>query len=149
MKSGFAALLTACVVVAGCGAGSSARSAIPTAPSSPPPATGGSGLTGRWIGRELSTVVTWSLTQEGSAVSGPSSFSEPGAGGAGTVTGTVSDSTFTFKDNYPSLTDGASRNCTAVITGTLTIGGASMGGPYQGTNSCTGPFEGRINFTKQ
>jgi hypothetical protein len=137
--------------LAGCG-GSSAPLSTPTAPTPVPaaaPAPAAPGLTGRWIGREASTVVTWTLTQDGSMVNGPSSFAEPSAGGAGTVSGSLSASKLSFTDTYPSLTDAMLRNCRAVITGVLTVTGASMSGPYEGTNSCTGPFSGQISFTKQ
>ena len=144
-------VLACAVLLAGCGGGSTASSGSPTSPSgvSANASTSVASLAGKWLGRdEGRSTITWTLTQDGGTVSGTSSFVEPGSGGGGTVTGTVSGSTFTFTDTYPTLL-GANQTCSATLHGQLTINGAGMSGPYTGTNSCTGAFEGQVSFTKQ
>lgn len=120
----------------------------PTTPSS----TGSTSidLTGTWAegtGGDL----TWTLTQNGGAVTGSSRFSQmsgPFLGavsGQGTISGTVSAGTFSFTDSYTTL---STPNCSLVATGTLTIASSTrMSGRYTDVESCNGATLGTTGGT--
>jgi hypothetical protein len=82
-------------------------------------------LTGTWD-ESTGGALTWQLTQTGSAVSGPSQFSQDNGrflgsvSGQGSVSGSVVDGAFTFADSYATL---SRLTCSLVVSGRLTVNG--------------------------
>ena len=97
--------------------------------------------------------MTWRLTQNGSTVTGPMSFSGPGMQGrtAGSFTGTMSGDDMTFTMALPTGSM-MSSGCSSTATGTARVNRTTMTmtGPYSGSNSCSGGFtNGQMTMTRR
>jgi hypothetical protein len=112
-------------------------------------------LTGTWkgSGTDVSegSQFTWVLTQNGSAVTGTTSFlgERSSFNANGSATGTVSDKTLTF--TFTVSFAPPFQFCTATARGSAQITNTSVAGTYTGTNSCDGgPFtSGQFTITRQ
>jgi hypothetical protein len=142
MGRALAVALFAVLLAAGC----SEKSAAPTTPTQP------STLTGTWIGDVVvagtATRMTWTLTQSGTAVTGPVLLGLP----SGTVllngflTGTLSGSTLTYVisvgpggiPTQPTCAGQVGGTMNATFSATSTLSGTSA---VTGSN-CTPPFPG-------
>ncbi len=102
---------------------------------------------GSMMGQADMGTMTWQLTQNGSTVTGPMSFSDSGMQGRtpGSFQGTMSgdDMTFTMDMATGSM---MSSGCWSKATGTAHVNRMTMPmtmtGTYNGTNSCSGAFTG-------
>ena len=137
------------VVAAACGSGTS-------------PTTIGTSsainLTGTWIGSASDShreaQLTLKLTQQGTNVTGSvtatTRTSIPLYTG-GTLTGSVSGSTFTFAISIPTGSVADAPTCSVALSGSTTdLTAAGMTGTYTGTDSCFGDLVGgRFTVAKQ
>jgi hypothetical protein len=144
--------LAALALLAACGG--DRASDDPSSPTGPtPPAS----LTGTYAGTVSDASgpgrLTWRLTQSNADVSGTFTARDDVSGitADGSVTGTVSGSSLTFR-----MTAGAGTlpppfaSCSLDLNGTAQVTAAAIDGTYTGRNSCTGPFaNGRLSLTKQ
>ena len=97
--------------------------------------------------------MTWQLTQTGSTVTGPMSFSGSGMPGrmAGSFLGTMSDDDMTFTMDMPTNSM-MSPGCSSRATGTAHVNRTmmTMTGTYSGSNSCSGVFaNGQMTMTRR
>jgi len=97
--------------------------------------------------------MTWQLTQNGSAVTGPMSFSGSGMHGRmpGAFTGTMSGDVMTFTMDMPSGSM-MSAGCSARATGTAHLDPSrmTMTATYGGSHSCTGAFaNGQMTMSRR
>jgi hypothetical protein len=148
-----AGVITLTLLLIACGSTSSSG---PSSPSTPTTATTLTDLTGTWASQSGSW--QWELTQNGSSVTGTSSFSAgvPAFGlgqyaGSGVVSGTFSNNTFTVTDKADTV---SLPNCANdVATGVLTLSGTSLAGQMHETITCDGrtlgPVSETIKFTKR
>lgn len=74
-----------------------------------------------------------------------------GTKATGTVSGTVSGNGLTFSMSVPAGgADGTFTTCSATVSGSGTVSGASLSGSYTGSNSCTGSFSsGTVTLSRQ
>jgi len=97
--------------------------------------------------------MTWSLTQSGTAFSGGLAITDSSTGtkATGTVSGSISGSSFTFSLSVPAGgADGALGSCSATASGQGSVSGASLSGSYTGTNSCSGTIStGSLTLSRQ
>ena len=159
MKRAFAVVLLTWFAAA-CGGNSS------TAPSG---STASASMAGTWagIGSDSSSsmgagsmmgqtdmgTMTWQLTQNGSTVTGPMSFSGSGMQGRmpGSFLGTMSGDDMTFTMDMPTSSM-MSSGCSSRATGTAHVNRTTMTmtGTYSGSNSCTGSFaNGQMTMTRR
>jgi hypothetical protein len=128
-----------------------------TGPSSPSPVPGtnvnGVNVTGTWVFTNGALVVTWTLTQTGSAVSGTTRIVDPnnayyGQGVSGTISGSVTSAAFTYTQTHPVL---LVANCTESDSGQLTFEGATrMTGTNTEVNTCkSSPRSAVVTFEKK
>ena len=158
MKKAFAVLLT--LFAAACGDNSS------TAPSG---SMASASVAGTWVGigsdssssmgagsmmgqTDMGTM-TWQLTQNGSTVAGPMSFSGSGMPGrmAGSFLGTMSHVDMTFTMDMPTGSM-MSPGCSSRAAGTAHVNRTTMTmtGTYSGSNSCSGAFaNGQMTMTRR
>ncbi len=146
------------VLAGACGGGGSVSgpsaprvAATPAPGATPAPAATDVSATWRGNGRGGGApfTLTWTLKQEGSTVTGISQFVDQAGftSGHGKVTGTVSGSTFTFTDEYPS---GALANpgCAETDSGTLTISGNRMEGTFRSASTCGRIESGNLSLAR-
>ena len=116
----------------------------PTPPPAPPaPAIN---LTGVWVHRDpaIGYTNTLTLAQSGDAVTGSwvGGHRQPNfqSDGVGTISGPVSNTTFTFAGNIISTSSTATSTqvCKVAVWGTLDVAGDSMVGHVTGFSSCGG-----------
>jgi hypothetical protein len=100
----------------------------------------------------ITTIVTWKLTQTGANVSGTvttQSIDPPGPASCnschrsrtGALSGTVSGTTLTWTASFPAdPANDPTPSCTATLTGTTDIAQGSLGGVYSGQDTCEGIF---------
>ena len=98
--------------------------------------------------------MTWQLTQNGTALSGSAAITETNQGitGNGSMTGTVTGSSFTFSLSVAAGGfSGSAASCTASITGNgSTLSATTITATYSGSNSCGGAVSsGQITLSKQ
>jgi len=134
--------------------------AIPTAP------TQILNLAGNWSGSSTDsqgpTVVSWTITQSGAAVSGTvkTNAPDPHDGScnschrnkSGTLTGTVSGNVLTMSMQFAAGADGdPTPICSATMTGTATSNAnGQLGGAYTGSDTCEGSFlNGSLSMTRK
>jgi hypothetical protein len=156
-----AMFLGACVFVA-CTGGMNATtpSAVPTAPNQV------LNVAGSWNGTSTDsqgiTVVDWTITQTGNAVSGTvrTNAPDPTDGScnschrnkSGTVTGTVSGNILTMTLQFAAGADGdPTPICSSTMTGTATSpADGRLGGAYTGSDTCEGSFlNGSLTMTRK
>lgn len=147
MKAIRGTLLLAAILTAGCG------DELPTEPTNP-----ATSLTGTWRGNiavsNATTVMTWTLTQTGSAVTGPVVISLPSGVVLmnGTVAGTVAGTTLPFTVTVPPGGILSQPGCSGAIAGTSTVSSTmTMNGTYSvATSTCTtGLTSGAFSLTRQ
>ncbi len=159
MKKAFAAVLFASFAAA-CGGNSS------TAPSGLTPSAS---MAGTWSGVGLDSssslgagsmmgqidmgTMTWQLTQNGSMVTGPMSFSGSGmhGRGSGAFSGIMSGDDMTFTMHLPTGSM-MSSGCSSSATGTAHVNRTTMTmtGTYSGSNSCSGAYaSGQAMMTRR
>jgi hypothetical protein len=133
------------LVSLGCGGGSGSNLSPPT-----PTPISTIDVTGTWD-EATGGNLTWQLRQTGSSVTGSSQFAQDNGpflgavSGQGTLSGTVSNSTFTFTDSAPTL---SKPNCSLVATGQLTFSSSTlMTGRYTEVDSCNGAVLGTTGGT--
>jgi hypothetical protein len=140
-------LLIAAVLTAGCG------DELPTEPTNP-----AASLTGIWRGNiavsNVTAVMTWTLTQTGSAVTGPVVISLPSGVVLmnGTVAGTVAGTTMPFTVTVPPGGILSQPGCSGAIAGTSTVSSTmTINGTYSvATSTCTtGLTSGTFTLTRQ
>jgi hypothetical protein len=140
-------LIAAALVSAACG------DEMPTDPTDRP-----ASLTGTWRGTitvtNITATMTWTLTQTGSAVTGPAviGLSSGAVLMNGTVSGTLSGSTLPFTLTVSPGGIPAQPACTGQIAGTNTVSGTStMNGSYTvASSTCTtGLTSGTFTLTRQ
>ncbi len=116
--------------------------ASPVSPTAPPPSA--STLTGTWSGSSSDTTgsetLSWTLNQNGSAVTGTMGFSDSHRGmmGNGVMQGTVNGQTVTFHMDVPSGGfSGTMSSCGMSADGqaTMSADGHTMTGTYSGSMS--------------
>jgi hypothetical protein len=126
---------------------------MPTDPTNQP-----TSLTGTWRGNiavsNITAVMTWTLTQTGSAVSGPVVIGLPSGAVLmnGNVAGTLSGSTLPFTLTVPPGGILTQPGCSGQITGTNGVTGSSrMNGTYTvASSTCTtGLTNGTFTLTRQ
>ena len=134
--SGVALLVS--LVVAACG-GSSSGPANP----SPTPTTRTT-MSGTWVGTSADSTgqekMTWTVTQNGTGMTGTMSFSDTGRNmmGNGSMQGTISGSTVTFHMSIPNGGfNGMMSSCSMGMDGhaTMSDDGRTMTGTYSGSMS--------------
>lgn len=149
------------LTVSGCGGSTSA----PAAPSPAPSGTLAS-VSGTWTGAAADTSgqehMTWTLGQNGSAMTGTMIISDAGRSmmGSGSTQGTISGSIVTFRANVPSGGfSGTMSSCSMSMEGQAQISddGHTMTGTYSGNmsgmmssmQSCGGAMNnGRFTLTR-
>ena len=123
----------------GCGGSSSS----PASPSSVPSTTVNS-MTGMWTGTSADSTgqekMTWTVTQNGTGMTGTMSFSDTGRNmmGNGSMQGTISGSTVTFHMSIPNGGfNGMMSSCSMGMDGhaTMSDDGRTMTGTYSGSMS--------------
>jgi hypothetical protein len=135
-------------VIAGC------TEKSPGAPSSPPT------VNGTWAGDltidGVTARMTWTLTQSGSAVSGPALVLLPSGTVLlnGSLTGTLTGTSLPYTINIAAGGVPTRPTCTGQLTGTMTLTVAAtstLQGPMAITsNTCTPPLTGAtLTLTKQ
>jgi len=137
------------ILTAECG-GTGGGGSTPTAP------TTSVNLTGTFAGNATDSSgsgrFTWQLTQFGSTVSGPISFTAPERGitGNGSITGTLFGTTLTFSITIPEGGAFPFSTCSVTSDGTATdVSNDRIPATYTGTNSCSGPFtDGTVTLTR-
>jgi len=127
------------------------------APTSTTPAPPNAGLTGAWSGTgtdpQGAERMSWSLTQNGTAVSGSADLAPLNAADgscaschklkAGTISGSVSGSTLTMRLTFPSGGDGVpTPMCTITFDASATVDGSRISATYTGDDTFEGPFTG-------
>ena len=141
------ALIVTALISIGCG------DQLPTEPGNP-----ATSLTGTWRGNitvgNVSAVMTWTLTQAGSSVTGPVLIALPTGLVLmnGTVSGTVSGNNFPFTLTVPPGGIVTQPGCSGQITGTNTLTSATaMNGSYTvASSTCTtGLTTGTFTLTRQ
>lgn len=134
-----------------------------TMPSGP---IGAGSVSGLWRGTGIdsqgATVVTWSLTQTGAAVSGTvkTQAVDPNDGScsschrnkSGTFSGSIDGTTLMLTMHFAAGADGdPTPACTATLSGTASTAVANqLAAVYSGADSCEGPFlNGSLPMTRQ
>jgi hypothetical protein len=139
----------------------------PTAqsPSSAPVAGPSVNVNGTWSGTandsQGTTVVSWALSQDGSAVSGTvttravnptdGSCSSCHRNKSGTVTATASGNTLTLTMAFAAGVNGdPTPACSATLTGTAsTVAADQISGTYSGSDTCEGRFnDGTLTLSR-
>lgn len=148
------------------GCGSSSSPAVP----SPSSSVNLSSMTGSWTGMSADSTgqekMIWTVTQDGSTMSGTMNFSDGGRGmmGNGGMRGTINGRTVTFHIDVPSGGfNGMMSSCSMFMDGQATMSddGHTMTGTYSGSMSgtmspggmmsqlCGGPMnDGRFTLTR-
>ena len=108
---------------------------------------------GSMMGQNDMGTMTWQLTQAGSTVAGPMSFSGSGMQGrmAGSFLGTISGDDMSFTMDMPTGSM-MSSGCSSRATGTAHVNRSTMTmtGTYSGSNSCSGTFaSGQMTMTRR
>lgn len=97
--------------------------------------------------------MTWQVTQADTTISGTVTMTDTstGAGGRGTLSGTVSGSSVHFTIAIAAGGfDAPYAACTANVSGDASATTTTMTGSYSGTNSCSGTVAaGQISLSKQ
>jgi hypothetical protein len=140
------ALLLAAILSTACG------DELPTEPTNPT-----TNLTGVWRGNitvnNVSTTMTWTLTQTGTSVTGPVAIALPTGVVLmnGTVAGTLSGTTLGFTVTVPPGGIVLQPGCSGQIAGANTVASATtMNGAYSVVNSTctTGLTNGTFTLTR-
>jgi len=143
-------------MLAGCGGASGTGAPLVTGPSASAPSfagvwagslseTGGSMMGSRGMGSMMSGSMmgraTWTLSDDGSVVTGYMDLGPFGGTGRMQMTGTKSGDRWNFTMTIP---DGMmpENACHSTAIGTCTFVNNVMNGTYSGTNSCAGTFAG-------
>jgi hypothetical protein len=108
---------------------------------------------GGMMGQSDMGTMTWQLTQNGSTVTGPMSFSGSGMQGRmpGSFMGTMSGDDMAFTMDMPTSSM-MSSGCSSRATGTAHVDRTTMTmtGTYSGSNSCSGAFAaGQMTMTRR
>jgi len=108
---------------------------------------------GSMMGQTDMGTMTWQLTQNGSTVTGPMSFSGSGMQGRmpGSFLGSMSGDDMTFAMDMPTSSM-MSSGCSSSATGTAHVDRTTMTmtGTYSGSNSCSGAFaNGHMTMTRR
>ncbi len=156
--------------LAACGSMSSALTTAPSpaAPGPVPPVTApapiGVGLSGTWTGTGSDSfspeLVTWVITQSGTALSGTAEINavDPADGTCGschkvkkgTLTGTLSGSSVTVSMKFPAGGDVPAPICDADLSAVGTIADRHITATYTGTDTCEGTYSnGVIELARQ
>ena len=125
---------------------------LPTEPTNPP-----SSFAGTWRGNvtvsNVTAVMTWTLTQTGTSVSGPVVIALPTGVVLmnGTVAGTVSGSSLTYTITVPAGGVVTQPGCSGQITGASALSSTTtMTGTYAVSSACnTGLTNGTFTLTRQ
>jgi hypothetical protein len=145
--------LMKCVLIAAALVSTACGDEMPTHPTDQP-----TNLTGTWRGNitvsNITAIMTWTLTQTGSAVTGPAVIGLPSGAVLlnGNVAGTLSGSTLPFTLTVPPGGIPAQPGCSGQITGTSGVTGSStMNGTYTvASSTCTtGLTNGTFTLTRQ
>ena len=142
-----AAVVLAAVLIVGCG------SKTPTAPTA-------SSIAGTWTGSFADNIVginptTWTIQQSGSSATATFTIQTSATTGRGTTQGTVSGSSVQWTGTIPVGGYPAPfQNCSQTASGTLTVSGTRMSGPYtlQSGAGCSPPnlsTTGTLTLNKQ
>ena len=147
MRALYCAVIVTALISIGCG------DQLPTEPENP-----ATSLTGTWRGNitvsNVSAVMTWTLTQTGSSVTGPVLIALPTGLVLmnGTVSGTFSGNSFPFTLTVPPGGILAQPACSGQITGTSTLPtSTTMNGTYSVASStcATGLASGVFTLDRQ
>jgi hypothetical protein len=147
--------ITAVVSSVACGGGGSSSATQPSptpTPGSPPV-----NVSGTWQGTASDSSgpgrMSWQVTQSDTAISGTVTLTDTssGAGGRGSLSGTVSGSTLRFTLAIPAGGfDAPYASCSATVSGDATASTSSITGSYSGTNTCGGAVSsGQLTLSKQ
>ncbi len=157
--AGLAAALTAC----GSGQPMSGMGTTPVTGSSAAPfagtwvgslsESGGSRMGSRAMGSMMNGTMmgraTWSLSEDGTSVTGFMDLAPLGGTGRMQMTGTANGSSWTATMTIPAGMMGDASACSSTAVATCQVSGTTMTCSYSGTNSCTGPFNGTVTMTRQ
>lgn len=150
-------LLIAAAAACGSSPAAPASTAQPGAPAAPAPAPSNVGLAGAWTGTgadpQGAERMSWTLTQDGSAVSGTADLAPLNAADgscaschkfkAGTIAGSVSGSALRLRLTFPAGGDGVpTPMCTITFDASATVDGRQISASYTGDDTCEGPFTG-------
>jgi hypothetical protein len=148
------ATLVALAAAVGCAKGGDPGGTTPT-PTTP------ANIAGTWSGAASDSsgtgTMSWTVTQNGSTISGPLAIiaTDVNVSGVGTLSGTVTGNTISFTLTIPPGGFGAPfASCSSTSSGTATVSGATISGSYTGTvsgaSSCSGAITaGQLNLNKQ
>ena len=145
--------LVKCVLIAAALVSTACGDEMPTDPTDQ-----ATNLTGTWRGNiavsNITAIMTWTLTQTGSAVTGPVVIGLPNGAVLmnGNVAGTLSGSTLPFTLTVPPGGIPTQPGCSGQITGTNGVTGSStMNGTYTvASSTCTtGLTNGTFTLTRQ
>lgn len=101
----------------------------------------GSRSMGAMMGGPMMGHATWTLSDDGTTVTGSMDMSSFGGSGRMQMTGTKSGDRWNFTMTIPAgmMSD---ASCSSSAVGTCLVVAGAMTGTYSGTNSCTGAFSG-------
>ena len=145
--------LVKCVLIAVALVSTACGDEMPTDPTDQP-----TNLTGTWRGNiavsNITAIMTWTLTQTGSAVTGPAVIGLPSGAVLmnGNVAGTLSGRTLPFTLTVPPGGIPTQPGCSGQITGTTgATGSSTMNGTYTvASSTCTtGLTNGTFTLTRQ
>jgi hypothetical protein len=104
----------------------------------------GSMMSGTMMGR-----AAWSLSEEGTSVTGSMDLAPFGGTGRMQMTGTANGSSWTVTMTIPAGMMGDASACSSTAVGTCQVSGTALTCSYSGTNSCSGPFTGTVTMGRQ
>lgn len=154
----------ALMLLSGCGSGQSmSGTGTPVTGSSAAPfagtwmgslsESGGSMMGSRAMGSMMSGAMmgraTWSLSEDGTSVTGYMDLAPLGGIGRMLMTGTASGNSWTVTMTIPAGMMGDASACSSTAVGTCQVSGTTMTCTYSGANSCTGPFSGTVTMTRE
>ncbi len=136
----------------------------PTIPSTPPapPLSAAGAWSGTSVDSQGTTIVTWTITQTGTQLSGTVQTRAPGVDDgscnfchrnkSGTFAGTISGDVLTMNLQFAAGVDGdPTPICSATMTGSASgVTAGHLSGAYTGSDSCEGAFlNGTIAMTRK
>jgi hypothetical protein len=103
----------------------------------------GSMMNGPMMGR-----ATWSLSEDGTGVTGYMDLAPLGGIGRMQMTGAANGNSWTVTMTIAAGMMGDASACSSTAVGTCQVSGTTMTCSYSGANSCTGPFSGTVTMTR-
>jgi hypothetical protein len=153
------------MLLTGCGSGQAMSGMGPT----PVTGSGAAPFAGTWVGslsessgsmmgsRAMGSMMngtmmgraTWSLSEDGTTVTGYMDLAPLGGTGRMQMTGAANGDSWTVTMTIPAGMMGDASACSSIAVGTCQASGTAMTCSYSGTNSCTGPFNGTVTMTHE